>query len=330
MLNPNYIMRKVIVDKSVISNGLFVINDEERRNIRGGSVKKLISLLDSQKHFSSPFVTNETTSTGRQNLVDGNHRYEAIKDVIARNPNFSITVWVAVYRDLTDAEEKQVYKDWNVGVPQSATDFLKANFKSIPYGQEMLRRLPVSIYGAPNKIAIKNLVGSHVNARKQRNFEGGYSGGKEQTIADFQNITPDDITVIAKFCKFMENVFGRYDKKNNYKFYGTTPLGAFYRIWYDNYQDIPENRLENAFKKTFASRPEIWAEQISAGGRVPTKILYELSITTLNRVHKTLHIKSDREILEKRKLQDKDKDKIVDIINKVKGINAVKVIETVE
>ena len=121
MLNPNYIMRKVVLDKDSISR--FIINDEDRRRIHQGKVLKILASLDKNHHFSSPYVTNLITVKDKEHLIDANHRHEAIKLKIIKNPTFNITVWIATYKDLTDAEEKEVYKDWNIGTPQSATDF---------------------------------------------------------------------------------------------------------------------------------------------------------------------------------------------------------------
>jgi hypothetical protein len=222
-----------------------------------------------------------------------------------------------------DAEEKLVYKDWNVGVPQSATDFLKHNFRSVPYGEEMLKRLPVSIYGTKNKLSIKNLVGCHIDASRHKKFSGGYGAGKEQTLFDFQHVDPDDIDDLVEFSEFMIKIFGKYDKKDNYKFYGTTPLAAFHRIWYDN-RDIADNRIENAFKKTFASHPEAWQEPIKAGGRGAAKNLYVQALFALNRVHVSLHFKSDEEVIARQRKEEAEKEKegkVIKIVKEMKKLN---------
>jgi len=167
-LNPKYVMRKILIDKESLKD--FLVDENNRRKIRKGKVASLLTSLRARNHFNAPFVVSE--KNGKYKILDANHRYEALRLLITQDENFSIGVWCAVYRDLTEEQERQIYNIWNIGVPQSATDFLKAYWKTLPLRKEILELLPVAVYGERFKLGVKLLIGSHINAKKQKEFEG--------------------------------------------------------------------------------------------------------------------------------------------------------------
>jgi len=301
-LSPQYVMKRMIIDKNNLKR--FITDEENRRMIRLGKVKDLLKNIGRGTHFNSPFVVNERERNIFA-LIDGNHRYEAIALKIANDSNFKIAVWVAVYRNLTRMREKEVYRLWNIGISQSATDFLKLYFETIPYGKEMLKRLPVTIYGDDTHINLKLLVGSYISTKKQGNFSGGYSGGRETIIGDFCKINGEDIEVMKEYCDFMEKVFGEFHKTNNSLFYKTTPFIAFLRIWYDNKESIKENKMISIFKKVFASNVGAWKTSCEIGSRNMAILIYKQSIESLNALQKREYFKSDKEIVpEKNKIKE--------------------------
>ena len=294
-MNITYIMKKEVIDKSNISK--FLINLSDRRNIREGKVKEIYSSLKTGIHFSAPFVVNEVGDIWK--LLDGNHRFEAIHRLIKEDKDFKITVWMAVYRDLTPNGEREVYKLWNIGTPQSSTDFLKAYFNTIPLGKQIITKLPVTIYGDKQNMPMKHFVGCQICAKENGKFQGGYSVPKEQVIDDFRDLTVDDLEMLEDFYEFMKECFGEYHKKDNSQFYQTTPISAFYRIWYDN-QVISNARMTTTFKKTFSLNPNKWKDFTKSGGRSASQTFYRVAIQTLNGLNKTLHFKDDDEVIKER------------------------------
>lgn len=311
-LKPKYEMKQIEINKDSINN--FIVNLNDRRKIRDGEVKKILNGIENGIHFNSPFVVNE--KNGKFHLVDGNHRFEAIKIVIKKNVDFKINVWVALYKNLIEDEEKEVYKIWNIGTSQTATDFLKQYFRTLPLGEEMLKRLPVTIYGDDTHLPIKPVVGIQVQTKKSNKFNGGYSVSKEQTLIDFSEITNEDIETLESFFCFMEKVFGKYYKHS--QFYQTTPFSAFYRIWFDN-RDLDEELLVNLFKKVFATYPEKWKDWTSHGGRSASITMYSVALSALNQISKRYPLLSDKDLIE---IEDKNKvekykiEKIVKLVKK--------------
>lgn len=302
-LNPPYIMRKILIDKNSIKN--FIIDEDERRKLRNGKVKEILSGLNKSIHFNSPFVVNEKTME-KFDLIDGNHRIESLKLKIGTDKEFSIYVWCAVYRNLNDEDRRRIYKLWNLGTTQSSTDFLKAYWVTLPYGEEILKKLPVTIYGDKTHINVKLLVGSYINAKKQRKFEGGYGAGKEKVVSDFTEITPSDISDIKDFADFMKEVFGSYTPES--LFYKSTPLSAFMRVWFDNQTN---KKLVKIFKKEFAARVSYWEGNGKSGGREACNLFYDIIKTNLKRKYALLF---DEDLIE---IKEKEME-IIDIVKRKK------------
>jgi len=290
-VNMKYVMKKVDINKDTLSN--FFIYEEERRKIRVGKVaslrvnfKKANSL---EKHFDSPMVVNYKEATNKWNIIDGNHRYEAIKQRIEEDDDFSITVWIAEYKELDRDEERRIYTKWNKGTPESATDFLKYHFKKIELADRLLRELPVSIYGGEKTMGIKNFIGSFLIAKKPK-FTGSYSAGGEKTFNDINAITSQDIREMKAWYSEHKDIFGEYYKGNPW--YMTTPLAAFFRIWMDN-KEIPMEKYDRIMKIVFTNRLNVWLPMMKASGRDASKLFYLSALDALNNSRKTVNWKSD-------------------------------------
>jgi len=283
-----YTMEKIIINRDNVA--CFIIDEDNRRQIREGKVRGILSELNAGTHFSVPFVVNRKDNGDK--TLDGNHRIEALKLKFVQDPNFQIEQWLVVYKDLTKEEEKEIYSLWNIGVTQTTTDFLKMYFETIPFGREMLNELPVTIYGDDTHLNIKSVVGSYIAiTRQNNNFTGGYGGGREKIVSDFSNVTAEDIGVMKEFCGFMEKVFGQFHAKHNRLFYTTTAVTVLFRIWWDNHTYINENKMVRLFKKGFvrplnAKGQNLWAESVQSGGRGAQILFYNQSLPYLNTLSK--------------------------------------------
>jgi len=294
-IETKYVGKMFDVDKQSIKD--FFIYTEERRKIRMGKVKGMVSQFNNKdsklRHFDSPIVINQVGE--KLKVIDGNHRVEAIKEQLKRCKDFSIRVWMAVYKDLTRDQERMIYSKWNKGTPETATDYLKYHFKTIKNGQKMLDELPVTIYGSDKKMAIKSLVGCHITAKKSGKFKGGYAVGGEQTVSDFREIEHEDIVQIKGFYNDMVEIFGHFFKGSPH--YRTTPIGSFYKIWYDN-KNIPIEKFIAAMKEVFTFRWAEWNDLSAIGGRSACQHFYRIAIDRLKDTKKRLGFMSDIDIIE--------------------------------
>jgi len=274
-----YKMKKVEINHS--NKDVFVFDEKQRRQIRTGAVAKLVQLLKAGEHFDSVFVVNERED-GTKMLLDGNHRFEAISEMLNFDPTFSIEVWVAVYRDLTIDQEREVFGLWNSGTKQSADDFLKIYWDTIPMGKQILKDIPCSVYGGKQYMKAKNIVGNHLCAIRHKTFKGGYTGSAVKVVSDFRTITKEDVKTMATYVKEISDIFGEFSQTN--MFWKTTPQTVFYRIWHDNL-NIPPDKFKKAFKKVFLGSSQFQFETMAkSGGNGACNLFYDLSVKHLNDV----------------------------------------------
>lgn len=295
-----YVMKKFLIDKKSINE--FYINEEERRQIKSGRVASLRVLLDSGGHFDSPFVCN--LWKGKWRVVDANHRAEAIADELDKNPDFKIEVWIAEYKsddsktiDEVREFERKIYSKWNSGMQESGTDYLQQHFKVIPLGEQMLKLLPVRVYGDSKHYKMKTLIGSYLMAKKQGKFVGGYDKGGESIVKDFSEIESEDIRTIRAWYNDMTEIFGQFTHTN--PFYKTTATVIFWRIWYDNRTNVPRQKFIELMKNVFTKNPSQWDQYTKSGSRVTQQIFYGVALDTLNRISTKYKFLSDSDILAK-------------------------------
>lgn len=300
----------MVINKDNISD--FYMDKKQRRMIRKGHVSTLKSLLKNGEHFSAPFVVNQLDDYKR--MVDGNHREEAIEEILLENADFEIEVWVAVYKDLTIEQEREVYSDWNLAVKQTSTDFLKSYWETIPLRKSLLSRLPVSIYAGKTSLPIKSFVGNQIIAKREReHFEGGYSGGTLQVLEDFRNLQSEDIDLLEEFAEILENSIGTYQSKAPY--YTGTSVSALYRIWYDNRDKYSKKDMIKHFSKVLDFKDLLLQDSSKAGGRNATLNFYNILLNRLNRGR--VKFLSDVEIYEIRKKEVEEQQKMQVILKAV-------------
>jgi hypothetical protein len=198
---------------------------------------------------------------------------------------------------LVREKERAIYTIWNKGSKESATDYLKNHFPTIPKGRKMLEELPCAIYKEANKIPLKLLVGSHIIAKKQTLFSGGYATTGEETVLDFQKITDEDVTIMRAFSLDYEEIFGEVEDGNQW--YQSTPLTAFYRIWFDNRKTVPRDVFIKQLRTVFEKNSLFWSSMTKSGGRSACSNFYITAITklkTLQYRNRPLNFVSDSDV----------------------------------
>jgi len=294
LIDVKYVMRPMEINKDNIHK--FWVNEEERRKLRVGKMKSILAGLSRGNHFRTPFIVNEKSDKLR--IIDGNHRFEAIKEMLSRDENFCIRVWLATYKNMDRSKERKEYHINNIGTPENATDFLQQHFKTLPFNKEMLSLLPASLYGTAKQMKIKDLMGNHLLAKKGNKFLGGYSFGGERTVADFKTVTMEDVKTVKAWYLDMKEIFGDYIKGSPY--YRTTPASVFYRIWYDN-RNINRSKFIKAFRKTVLDRWSLYNEETKHGGMSASASFYRHLLSDLQDKNRRLEFKSDLDLIEERK-----------------------------
>ena len=242
-IRPLYETKTYNISARDIEGNTFVLL-ANRREINDKVVKDIYYQLEAGKHFESPIVVSY--KRGQNRLLDGNHRYEAIRAYLAEHPEDSIQVTMQVYQGLTDADEKEKYTIWNKGRKQSTKDHIKQFEVEIPAFSQMQASFPwpIDIYGREG-VPFYKLAGAYLAARETR-FSGGFLGNAKAFIDVAKTFTDEDIETMSAFATVMIGAFGS-DLKGN-KWFRSTPLTSLFRIYLDNRTKIPGPKMSQIFR----------------------------------------------------------------------------------
>jgi len=226
---------KVTLRKDSLSKFTLLAN---KRDIRTSVVNKLLKVLESEEHFETPLVSNRVS--GKDRLLDGNHRYLAMEKYFERHPQRKVEVWLFNYNNLTAEEEKKEYTKWNLGTKQSANDFIKQywddfeivnSFKNFP-----IKVLPT--WSAPGAIEFKMLM---------QGYMGNTSKGTMDFIESCKELGLSDAKVMKSFLMDYQAVFGVPDRRNMH--YKKPVFTSLFNIWLNNHQTFNPSAIQKAFTK---------------------------------------------------------------------------------
>ncbi len=260
----NYKFEMFKINSKTLSKFVFPDN---RRRLSSSQISSLCKCMYSGKHFDSPMVVNEVEGMFR--IVDGNHRIEAIKKVIARYPRFSIEVLLIKYSKLDSDGEIAAFRIWNSGKTQSLDDFIQSVAKTIPIINWVKKEfsIPVTIYKTPKSLSIRNLFNPYLAAKKLDDM--GYALKRENFVNDLLELKEKDYKTTLEHCKQFSKVFGLPNKDN--KYYGTTFFGA---CWYVVHE-YNEKNLWDSLRDKIMGDDEI-LEFCKFGGRTAHRKMISL------------------------------------------------------
>lgn len=248
VIKPKYVSKTVEVTKDNIVS-VFSIK-ENRRNCSAQQIRTIVEGLEKGIYWGSPFVVCIRNKT--RNLIDGNHRYEALLKYFLKNPTHSIIAEIHEYQTKTEQEEKEIYTLYNSGRKQSTNDFIQQYKETIPlWLMFQTRNFPVRISVYPNKntISFFQLVTSYLATRPIA-FNGGYSAKPLEFIAEAKQLGESDFVVMREFLKEYILAFGNV---LNNRWYKGTPLTAIMRIWLDNKGNILPDKMIMLFRERLAN-----------------------------------------------------------------------------
>ena len=139
-------------------------------------------------------VTGVNVNNGKRKIrvIDGGHRTEALKKYFESNNDAKVKVSMAVYKDLSESEERAVYTKWNLGVKQSIDDFIWSYRIEIPEYENILNELPVTVYGSSEKIKARYVIDAYLSSKKHP-FMGGCSFGRLEWLEVLRNLKQEDV-----------------------------------------------------------------------------------------------------------------------------------------
>ena len=283
-INRKYTVKQMIVDKNNVNKFKLLSN---RRDIKKSVVNSMVKSLEKGKSFDAPFVLIENGSGDE--VLDGNHRREAIMEWLKKHPTGSVEIIAFTYKDVSPEDKKLLYSYWNMGHKQTTNDFVKQYEADI----ELIKKLSyVSVYGEPNKIPFYRLIGAYLTSQTSK-FAGGWIGSPTQFIEIAKRMGDSEKMTLDSFMDVFTSSFGSLDsehkidgipKTNPYK--KSTPLTALMKIWMDNRYRIKEKDLIEAFRKLMfykapENKPSI-SELISLSGMSSCKYVRSELVNILN------------------------------------------------
>lgn len=192
-----------------------------RRQISSTHVKAIRRILDKSKNPISILIVNKRGNEIR--LIDGNHRYEAIKEYFnskETNRNSKIECTLKVYHNLSDEEERQVYSDEAKRKNESYEDHLNMYKDTLVFWKllnDPLNEFPcqVTIYPAKNGLKFRVILNAINTSKKSQinSYNADYLN-KDELIDFANNLTFDDFKEFKAFLLFFIKVFGAIDEEN--------------------------------------------------------------------------------------------------------------------
>lgn len=213
-----------------------------RRDIRQGVVNKLCKLLMQGTHFETPLMCNKVQ--GKYRLVDGNHRYEAIKKFLNVYTQRKVEIGILYYDNLNIDEEKKMFTTWNLGTKQSTNDFIKQYWDDIP----ITKYLNVKA-GFPCKVAYTWLLGMEFKQMlyaylgwKNKTKSLSIRGSTMEFIESCQRLDKPDVTIMKAMMTELIQIYGDPTRSN--PAYRQVPFLAIARIWLDNHRRFAPEKLQ--------------------------------------------------------------------------------------
>jgi len=254
--------KTMILHKGNINKDFVVLLN--RRDIRKGNVSKLNGVLLKGEHFETPLVANRLNNKWR--LIDGNHRYEAIKRLLERYPKRKVEIGVCYYENLTEDEEKMVFTKWNLGAKQSLSDFLKQYWQDIRITKKLKKPFfPWEIshkwgQGLTPAMEFKQLIGPYLVKDSDGDSVITHPGPAMNFIEASQELGDSDLKVLKQFMEEYMDTFGNPDKRN--PMYRGCPFIVAMRIWLKNYGKINPAAMKKRLRKLQGhERAMFWSTQ---------------------------------------------------------------------
>ena len=246
MIKKSYVSRLFVVDKNTIKDFEILPN---HRKIRQPQVMRIFSVLKNGKHFESPIVVNQRGKKLR--VMDGGHRVTAMKLYLDTYPDKEIEVNMAIYSELDDKSEIEVFGIWNKGIKQSPDDYINLKKNDIPI-YKLLHDYPcnVSVYSPADGIKFKILIGAYMGALFC-NTPNSYDANINTFIEKAKDLGHKDHKFLVRFMDGFISVFGSPNNKNPFSSY--VVFNSIMRVYYDNFYTQGETYFWNKMKKVYPS-----------------------------------------------------------------------------
>ncbi len=243
-INKPYVQRNILITKGNIKN---YIRPEWHREFRLQHINKIKTALIRGEHPSENITVNNINSKNR--IINGNHRMQAIRDVISEFPKFRIELTFTIYNRLKREEEIVIYEKVNNTKKESGIDKLKAHLVGTEIYKLMMERFPFKpLFRNQSRSDRNSLSAGTILASYISKDDKAIASGNVQIIKKAIQLDEDDFDRIAKFCRFFKRVCGEPSKDNLYSSYNI--FGVIAKIYYTTVGiDMTEDEYEVRLKR---------------------------------------------------------------------------------
>ncbi len=254
------------------------------RKQRTPKIKALMKFLRLGNNFDAPIVI---CKNGKKVVIDGMHRYEAIRYLILEDNTFEIEVTIFQYPAMTLKEQGALFRNWNSGTPQSTDDYLKMFSSELLMYNSMTRPdfsqnvAPVSIYPIDGEVHFRKWVGSYTAATYRTVGGNAYTNDKFlEVIRKLDNKDYYNFKEMAKNIKInIPSIFER-----GYRYATTTGVAALVYVyhWTVNVGKITDKEFWTSYHKHVAT-DELYYDSLGLSGITATREATKLLLLLLNK-----------------------------------------------
>lgn len=282
-------MEKLILKKGYASN-LFTIDRESvqdfeflptHRKLRESQINRIHKQLRDGQHFESQIVINKRGRKMR--IIDGGHRVTAIQRFLEEFPEKKVEVNMAVYSDLTDEQERDVFGYWNKGINQSPDDYLNMRKDEIAIIKLFEKDFPckVSLYSPQGEgIKFKTLIAAYLGALLLQRPDA-YDQQVDRIIEKAKELGHKDHRFLKSFMEGFIDVFGMPSNKNPFSTY--VVFTAFIRIYYDNIYEQGDSHFWEKVRSEVYPNPMVRQFSLSGKSRSLVRPCLEEMLRVLNK-----------------------------------------------
>lgn len=237
-----YVTVSYTLSKSTI--GKF-IRPKWHRDFKNDHINRIKASIMRGVHFSENITVNELETS--YNVLNGNHRIESVRQIIASNPSFRIEVSLTKYKGLSYKSEVEIYDKVNNTRRETALDRLKAHCIG-SLAVKRFSKFPLTVmfrnasYSDANSLPATTVFYPYI-LRKTQCFSGGYIRPEMLNA-----LNDEDIDRVIDYFSFYKSVFGEFTRKNTYCNKALISIVA--KIYYNNVGvDISKTQLAERLKK---------------------------------------------------------------------------------
>lgn len=259
---------------------------EHARPLDDGRVAHLHGALIKGEHFDTPMAVNRLADDHgkRYRLIDGGHRLEAIKRFINQNPGAKVSMAVFLYDNLSEAEEREIFRRWNSGKQQSLSDWIYLNQDALRIYKRIMMSFPFKVHIYPLKTKDDGLrFGNLMRAYLSWMNVHGENGDKAQLIERIRRLGDDDYAKLCAFASTFLDAFGVPCTGN--PFSKRVPLESLTKTYFFNEKSHSQADIVDAWKRVRTDKD--CAQWAKMGNSAQLGTITSLFIETMNRRRRT-------------------------------------------